>query len=213
MARHALALTHLLRAEPSEAAEVARLSADLAAALDFPFWHGLAEMELGAALAQLGDERGLPTMREAMERLTAIGNVGGSPVGMALLGEAYQATHCYTDVLDTVEIGLTVSVLLGQPFCDAELLARRAARSSRAGRDDEAVDAFEQSIDVGRAQGAASSERCGQLSPTRRRSLATRRSRPFPAPGHSSRRWATASTPSTSGLARAPLEQFVVRSS
>ena len=46
MACHVLALTHLLRAEPSEAAAVARLSADLVAALDFPFWHGPAEMEL-----------------------------------------------------------------------------------------------------------------------------------------------------------------------
>ena len=155
-------------------------------------------MELGAALAQLGDERGLPTIREAMERLTAIGNVGGSPVGMVLLGEAYQATHCYTDVLDTVEIGLTASVLLGQPFCDAELLALKGRTLVALGRDDEAVDAFEQSIAVGRAQGAASgtlrsvvayTPQVARDAPDRARSLL-----------RSSRRWATASTPSTSGL-------------
>ena len=99
MARHALTLTHLLRGEPAEAAEVARENFDLATALDFPYWRGIAEMELGAALASLGDERSLATIREAIDRLTAIGNAGGSPVGMALLADAYYAAGCVDDAL------------------------------------------------------------------------------------------------------------------
>jgi hypothetical protein len=195
MARHALTLTHLLRGEPAEAAEVARENLDLATALDFPYWRGLAEMELGAALASLGDEQSLATIREAFDRLSTIGNAGGSPVGLALLADAYLAAGCVDDALGAVEIGLAMSELLGQPFCDTELLAARGRALLGLGRDREAFEAFEQSLNVGRRQRAASATLRTVVAfappattPIARGCFSVTRSR----------QWATASTRSTS---------------
>ena len=50
---------------------------------------------------------------------------------MALLADAYYAAGCVDDALGMVEVGLAMSGLLGQPFCDTELLGREVERSLR----------------------------------------------------------------------------------
>lgn len=156
LGRHGLTIAHHLRNEPAEAAAAARENLDLAIGLDFPYWRGIIQMELGTQLARLGDPSGIPMLEDGLDHLSASGQLSGGAFGMSMLALAYLAWHRYEDAIAAVDLGLATGALVDQPFCDTELLALNGRALIGSGRHDEGRARLEESLETGRRQGAAS---------------------------------------------------------
>ena len=156
LGRHGLTMAHHLRNEPAEAAVVARENLDLAIGLEFPYWRGVVQTQLGTQLARLGDPDGIPMLEDGLERLSASGNLSGGSFGMSMLALAYLDAHRFDDAIGAIDLGLATGALVDQPFCNTELLALKGRALIGLGRHDEGRTHMEDSLATGRSQGAAS---------------------------------------------------------
>lgn len=156
MARHALATVHHSRGERDEAERVAGENLALCTDLGFPFWGGLAATVVGAQRAARGEVAGLDQLTAGLDRLAAIGNLGGAAFGMVFLAEANLGLGRHQAAVDSADLGLATGEMLGQPFYEPELLRLKALGLAGLERPEEARVLLDESVRVAERLGAAS---------------------------------------------------------
>jgi DNA-binding winged helix-turn-helix (wHTH) protein/predicted ATPase len=178
-----LALLSQFRGESAQCQAYAEENLHLCEGQEFPFWRGPADILLGWALCQRGNQKeGLQRLEEGISNRRTMGAVFPRPYFVALLGEAYSELGREQQAREAIASALATIETTGERWCEAEVYrlkgemllrsvapARKTKTKSTSGATQRTTEAeaemcFQKALEIARAQGATSWELRATLS-------------------------------------------------